>query len=59
MAHVVEELIVFKVSRLVRKDADGSNAITPDVTDKLVEIIEESLPELTGVEGLIVEVLEE
>jgi hypothetical protein len=55
MAQVVEEIIVLKISRLARKNENGEPIITPDIQQGLAQLVEDSLPDLTGVNGLIVE----
>lgn len=51
MAHVVEEVIVIKFSKLVKTASDGSTTITPD----LLIALEQVAQELAG-DSVIVEI---
>jgi histone H3/H4 len=59
MAKIHEEYVIVKVSKLV-KDADASTAIvSEEVKAALGELLAQTLAELTGDAGLVVEVAEE
>jgi hypothetical protein len=54
MAKIVEELLVFKVSSIVKDDAD----VDPSFSDEIVENLEAIISELVGA-GRVVEVLKD
>jgi hypothetical protein len=56
MARIVEELLILKLSRIVKNDADESEMLDQNMQDSIGELVEANIQELTGITGVVVEV---